>query len=68
MARYFVNQNAQPNGDHEVHTYGCSWSALVVSKRDLGEHASCWTAVATARAYYPTANGCYWCASACHTS
>ena len=25
MASYYVNNNAQSNGDHEVHTTGCSW-------------------------------------------
>ncbi len=25
MANYYVNKNAQANGDHEVHKSGCSW-------------------------------------------
>lgn len=25
MARYYVNKNAQSNGDHEVHKQGCTW-------------------------------------------
>ena len=24
MAKYYINKNVQPNGDHEVHTTGCS--------------------------------------------
>ena len=36
----------------------------------LGEHPTCHSAVATARSRYPNdrANGCYYCANACHTS
>jgi hypothetical protein len=25
MPNYFVNDNAQSNGDHEVHQDGCTW-------------------------------------------
>lgn len=25
MARYYVNNNAQANGDHEVHELGCTF-------------------------------------------
>ena len=33
MARYYVNDRAQPNGDHEVHKDGCSFmpSAAIAS-------------------------------------
>ena len=65
--RYYVNDNSQSNGDHEVHTSNCSWLKLVVSKTDLGEHASCGPAVAKAQLLYPTANGCVHCSPACHT-
>ena len=30
MASYYVNRNAQDNGDHEVHLQGCYWSSLLV--------------------------------------
>lgn len=66
MDRYYVN-NTKRNGDHEVHKDGCYWLAQATSTRDLGWHASCSGAVALARGIHPTANGCAFCAPACHT-
>jgi len=66
MAKYYVNDNAQANGDHEVHREGCVWLAKVVSKTYLGEHATCRTAVAAAKKIYPTADGCATCSKDCH--
>jgi hypothetical protein len=68
MPRYYVNNNAQDNGDHEVHVEGCTYLALVQSNRDLGYHPNCQSAVASAKVTHPTANGCYWCSTPCHTS
>lgn len=66
MAKYCVNRNAQPNGDHEVHKQGCSyWPS---NRIDLGEHTTCRTAVTQAKAYYPKSNGCAFCSPDCHTS
>ncbi len=67
MARYLVNTNPQPNGDHEVHTTSCGHLPNLTNRLDLGEHSTCTTAVAAAKRYYPTANGCYYCANPCHT-
>jgi len=66
MANYFVNNRAQPNGDYEVHKEGCSY--MPSDKTSLGDHSTCSTAVAAARRHYSTANGCYWCSKACHTT
>ena len=66
MASYYVNQNAQANGDHEVHVASCSY--FPGSAQYLGDYASCHGAVTEARLYYPTANGCYYCCRPCHTS
>lgn len=41
MAKYYVNNSAQKNGDHEVHKDGCYWLTLVTSKKDLGHHTGC---------------------------
>ncbi len=69
MAGYYVNNNAQENGDHEVHKKGCSWLDLVVSKEYLGEFSSCHGAVAKAkRDHYAKSDGCAYCCPACHTS
>ena len=64
---YYVNKNAQANGDHEVHTTGCSYMPNSVNRIYLGEHSSCRTAVSEARKHYRQVNGCYYCARDCHT-
>lgn len=66
MAKYYVNNDAQSNGDHEVHKEGCSW--MPGSKIYLGDYTNCKDAVKKAKEYYPQSNGCYYCANDCHTS
>ena len=66
MARYYVTEFLQPSSNHEVHAYGCFRLKLAVQARDLGDHDTCETAVAAARSYYATANGCVYCSPACH--
>lgn len=68
MARYYVNKNAQPNGDHEVHKEDCNWLPAARNRIYLGEFASCQPAVREAKRYYLQVNGCYYCSHACHTS
>lgn len=68
MARYYVNKNAQSNGDHEVHKGGCSWMPIASNSLYLGDFVSCHGAVAKAKQYYPTADGCKHCSPACHNS
>lgn len=68
MARYYVNMNAQANGDHEVHKERCSFMPTDANRRYLGDYATCYGAVLEAKKIYPTANGCYYCARECHTS
>jgi len=36
MDAYYVNKNAQPNGDNEVHKEGCSWMPEPQHKLFLG--------------------------------
>jgi hypothetical protein len=67
MPDYVVNRNAQPNGDHEVHTKTCTWRPEPENQIDLGWHASCTSAVNEARKHYTQVNGCAYCSSACHT-
>ena len=66
MASYYVNHNAQSNGDHEVHTTGCNF--MPSSKKYLGDFDSCKPAVVEAKKTYKQSNGCYFCCRACHTS
>ncbi len=68
MARYYVNKNAQSNGDHEVHKLGCSFMPEEHNRLYLGEFSSCYGAVREAKKTYPRSNGCYYCCNECHTS
>ena len=68
MARYCVNKNAQSNGDHEVHTDGCSWLPDAANRLYLGDFSNCHGAVREAKKHYSQSNGCAYCCAACHTS
>ena len=70
MASYYVNKNAQANGDHEVHEEGCSFMPDVHNRTYLGEYNSCHPAVAAAKMTMPfnRVNGCYYCCNECHTT
>lgn len=69
MPTYYVNKNAQSNGDHEVHkTVGCPTPAAEENRKYLGEFSSCTGAVTEAKKTYSTANGCKNCSPDCHTS
>lgn len=66
-SRYYVNTEAQSNGDHEVHKDGCAWMPAEKNRKSLGEFDSCEGAVTEAKKTYPTANGCKHCSNDCHT-
>ena len=68
MKKYYVNNNAQYNGDHEVHNEDCSYLSSIVSKKYLGEFSNCKPAVTEAKKTYSKSNGCYYCSNECHTS
>lgn len=67
MARYYVNQNAQNNGDHEVHVTGCEWMPEPQNRIFLGDYSNCQAAVREAKKRYPQSNGCYYCSRPCNT-
>lgn len=66
--RYYVNDKAQSNGDHEVHTQSCQYYDQIASKTYLGDFQSCAPAVREAKRIYAQSNGCFYCSPACHTS
>ena len=68
MAKYYLNKQAQSNGDHEVHKLGCSYLPNPENRIYLGEFPSCHGAVREAKKHYAKADGCYWCSPDCHTS
>ena len=68
MPRYYVNTQAQENGDHEVHKPGCSHPPLEHNRKDLGDFSRCNEAVVEAKKHYPKSNGCFYCSNECHTT
>ncbi len=68
MTHYYVNKNAQSNGDHEVHTLSCSYLPSETNRLYLGTYSTCQEAVKKAKQTYPQSNGCYYCSRICHTS
>ena len=68
MKNYYVNNTAQSNRDHEVHTDDCVYLKSIVSKKYLGLFSNCKDAVNEAKKTYSKSNGCKTCCSACHTS
>lgn len=67
MAYYYVNKNAQPNGDHEVHVTGCLFMPEPQNRLYLGDFSNCVPAVQEASKHYSQVNGCYYCSNPCHT-
>ncbi|ADQ79027.1 hypothetical protein Palpr_0875 [Paludibacter propionicigenes WB4] len=67
VLNYYVNKNAQPNGDHEVHTAVCLYLPTLENRKYLGIFRSCSDALAYAKETYPQSNGCYYCCRECHT-
>ncbi len=67
MPGYYVNKNAQDNGDHEVHRAGCNFLPHSDNRIFLGDFGICQPAVREARKRYKQVNGCYFCSRDCHT-
>lgn len=68
MKKFYVNTQAQNNGDHEVHNEYCEYLPTVLNRKHLGEFNSCSGAVDEAKKSYTKSNGCYYCSKSCHTS
>lgn len=70
MDTYCVNTQEDDEREHEVHnlTKGCEKLPAPPNRRMLGEHWTCTTAVRKAKAFFPTANGCWFCSRDCHNS
>jgi len=67
MDSYYVNKNAQSNGDHEVHKLGCSYMPHLENRIYLGQFNGCAGAVLEAKKTYSKADGCSHCSASCHT-
>ena len=64
MARYYVNNESQLNGDHEVHVQTCPY--LPADSKYVGDYPNCFEAVKAAKKHFIWANGCPWCSRPCH--
>ncbi len=67
MATYYVNQNAQPTGEHEVHKEDCEHLPDIANRKYLGNFYNCKDAVKEAKKHYTNVDGCYYCSNECHT-
>ena len=71
MARFIVNKNKQPTGEHEVHNLdvGCNNLPLLANQISLGDHLTCASALSQVQKSNPgrSFDGCKYCAPACHT-
>jgi hypothetical protein len=65
---YYVNKNAQSNGDHEVHKSDCRFLPASENRIYLGDYSNCREAVVAAKRHYTQSNGCRTCSNECHTS
>ncbi|GAF04649.1 hypothetical protein JCM21142_93361 [Saccharicrinis fermentans DSM 9555 = JCM 21142] len=68
MPHYYVNKNAQDNGDHEVHKEGCIFMPENHNKIDLGVFSNCKPAINAAKSHYNQVDGCFHCCLPCHKS
>ena len=63
---YYVNKNAQPTGEHEVHSSNCPYLPTIANRLYLGMFDNCAEAIREARKYYSNVDGCYYCCNECH--
>jgi len=68
MAVYYVNKQAQANGDREVHRYECTYLPSESNRLYFGTFTNCFDTVQEAKKFYHKSNGCYYCSPECHTT
>lgn len=64
---WYVNRNAQKDGDHEVHVEGCSYLKRCKHCFSLGVFSTCQDALKEARKHFRQVDGCHYCAKECDT-
>ena len=68
MAEFYVEINAQENGDHMVHNANCSHLPAQDVIRYLGSISHCASALKKAGERFKQVNGCPHCAVTCHAA
>lgn len=66
MPVYYINRNAQPTGEHEVHKEGCYRMPELQNRIYLGYFPNANDAVREARKYFNKVDGCYYCSQEAH--
>ena len=64
--RYYVNKNAQPTGEHEIHKSTCLWLPDMENRLYLGEFDNSYDAKKAAKKYYRNVDGCFYCCPEIH--
>jgi len=64
---YYVNKNAQPTGEHEVHALGCKYLPSEENRIYLGFFTNSRDAIREAKKYYSNVDGCFFCCPESHT-
>lgn len=64
---YYVNKNAQPTGEHEVHTLGCKYLPSDGNRIYFGVFTNSKDAIREAKKYYSNVDGCFFCCPESHT-
>jgi len=68
LSKYYLNKNAQSNGDHEVHKFGCKYMPNENNRISLGSFSHSYEAIKRAREYFLAVNGGYNCLPDCATA
>ena len=63
---FYVNNNPQPTGEHEIHKEGCEKLKEVKSRIYIGYCLNCKEAIERAAKIYPKVDGCYYCCDKYH--
>ena len=66
MEYYYLNQNAQPTGEHEIHKASCKFLTHMSNCIKLGYFYRAYDALIAARKYYNNVDGCYYCSPEIH--
>lgn len=63
---FYVNKNAQPTGEHEVHRSDCYWLPDAENRIYLGSFLTSAEAIRKAKTYYTNVDGCAYCCPESH--
>jgi hypothetical protein len=68
MAEFYVEKNAQSNGDHVVHRADCAHLPAKEAIQYLGAISNCNSALKKAGQLFKQVNGCTYCSVSGHTT